>query len=143
MGLIKYDGEKFLVYDSTNAVIANRVNSLSICKDSLFVSTTRGTALFDGDNWHEIFMGVTTNTTIKDKNGNYWIASSIGLINPNRNGYGKFYSTMNSGIANNYIQTICFDFDGNLWILSNGGINVFNEEGIKNEEQIVNFFTSF
>jgi ligand-binding sensor domain-containing protein len=142
-GLIKYDGEKCLVYDSTNAIIANRINSLSIFNDSLFISTTKGTALFDGKNWIEIFMGVRTNSTIKDKNGNYWIASSQGLINPNQNGYGKYYSTMNSGLADNYIQSICFDFDGNLWILSNSGINIYNENGIINEERIRNFFTTF
>ncbi len=142
-GLIKYDGEKYLIYDSTNSIIANRVNSLNIFNDSLFISTTKGTALFYGEIWNEIFMGVSTNTTIKDENGNYWIASSVGLINPNRDGYGKYYGTMSSGIANNYIQKICFDFSENLWILSNGGINIFNEEEIKNEEKIVNFLTSF
>jgi ligand-binding sensor domain-containing protein len=142
-GLIKFDGTEWITYDSTNASIANRVNSISIFNDSVFVSSQKGTALFDGNHWVEIFLGVSTNNTIKDENGNYWIGSTIGLISPNRNDYRYYFSTLNSGLANNYTKSICFDFNGNLWILSNRGINIFNGDGIKDEERIINFFTTF
>jgi ligand-binding sensor domain-containing protein len=143
-GLMKFDGDEWIVYDSTNVLKDNRINSLNIFNDSIFVSTGKGLIVFDGVSWSEVNLGGYMShyplNIISDKKNNYWIGTNMGLVKF----YGKdlnWFGTVNSGIAGNYISTICIDFYGNLWILTNGGINIFNEDGIKNENKIIDFFT--
>ncbi len=52
------------------------------------------------------------------------------------------YDIYNSGLSSNYVSSIAEYFDGNLWILSStGGVNIFNENSIVNEQRIKDFFT--
>jgi ligand-binding sensor domain-containing protein len=141
-GVFKFDGNEWIVYDSTNFLKANRINSINIFNDSVFVSTSKGTMLFNDDNWIEVFAGGNIEQFIKDKLGVYWIAGELGLIKIDEN-VPALYNIENSGLASDYINSIRLDYNGNFWILSNGGINIFNENGINDEERIINFFTSF
>jgi ligand-binding sensor domain-containing protein len=141
-GLIKYNGNEWIVYDSTNALIDNRINSVNIFNDSVFIATRKGTMLFDNEKWIEIFTGGNMHEIIKDENGAYWITVELGLVKTSEKDHA-LYSTINSGLANNYIQSICIDYNGNFWILTNGGINIFNEDGIVEAERIQKFFQNF
>ena len=67
---------------------------------------------------------------LEDKKGNLWIGTDGGGLNyldRERNTY-KNYTTKNSNLKSDAIQTIAFDSKGNLWVSAwEGGINRFNE----------------
>lgn len=78
----------------------------------------------------------SVNSVVQDKNGTYWIGLSPEKVDTQRIGGGlarfdgvnwKFYTTANSQIPSNYVQWVCVDSSGNIWIATiNGGVAKFD-----------------
>jgi len=89
-----------------------------------------------------IFITPYVSDMLKDLKWNYWFGSQSGLIEFSSPVKHALYDIHNSGLASNFVSSINEDYSGNLWILtSTGGINIFNEKGICDEQKIIRFFT--
>ncbi len=60
-----------------------------------------------------------------DKQNNYWIATSNGLVYYQPSTGSKKVFTMNDGLPNNYIYSILQDNQENLWLSTNNGISCY------------------
>ncbi|MFN8208267.1 MAG: two-component regulator propeller domain-containing protein [Bacteroidales bacterium] len=107
---------------------------LSIFQDSngkIWTGTDKGhVAVFENDSWKTFSVG-TRNTQIlsiaESKRGEIWFGTTSGLFIFN----GKWvnYNIFNSGLAENYITSLCFDKYNNLWIGHlNEGISLLSKE---------------
>ncbi|MBN1791132.1 MAG: hypothetical protein JW830_11585, partial [Bacteroidales bacterium] len=144
MGLNKYDGHKFTVYqhitEDTLSIASNFVvDMLEDSYGSFWIGNGySGLNLFDGEK--EIFLkyssdpdiagSISSNnirTVFEDSRKNLWIGTAGGGLNLyNRESDSFFYyqhDTLNqSGIGSNFINSIAEDKNGYLWIGSQEGI---------------------
>jgi signal transduction histidine kinase/ligand-binding sensor domain-containing protein len=89
----------------------------------------------------------------QDKNGNIWISfhgTGLGKYNPKTQEmklYRQDLGNPTSGLSNNYIYSLCFDDDHNIWVASAHGVSRMNTETEKfsvwfNEEENHNSLNS-
>jgi signal transduction histidine kinase/DNA-binding response OmpR family regulator/ligand-binding sensor domain-containing protein len=115
---------------------------LTQVKEGVWAATDKGLVLFD-DNGKvaEIYLEeVFENWEIKhfhiDDNGDFWLATTIGLVFWNRkNNETTRYSTKN-GFSNDNIHAVYEDEEGFLWLPSNHGLMRFD----KREKTVRSFF---
>lgn len=144
LGLPKYDGENWSLIDTSNSpLISNKISLLQYFDNLLFICTKKGVLTFDGNSWQKISSPELeiefATCMIKDDNYNYWFGSSTGLYKYDGSKWSVF-DISNSGIANNFINSIALDYSGNLWIVSAYRyLSIFNDNGIKDESRINSF----
>ena len=97
-GLVKFDGVKFKVYDSSN------------------VSEIKNNMIWDLN---------------EDKNQNLWISTLGGGLVKHKNGKFTLYNT-DDGLNSNTIGITFEDTDGNIWIGTYNGINIYKNGKFKN-----------
>ena len=73
-----------------------------------------------------------------DGSGYKWIGTGRGLAKFDGTTW-TFYTTSNSGLPNNYVQSIAIDGLGNKWIgTQGGGVAVYKEGGIVSVKELAN-----
>ena len=144
MGLNKYDGSKFIIYQCNSrdslAISSNYV--VAICEDYkgyLWIGNgyhgldrfDRETETFHSYEYGHNQKGTISNNNIRaifeDSRKNLWIGTAGGGLNlydRETDSFTAFYydSLNTSGIGSNFISTIVEDHDGNLWLGSPSGI---------------------
>lgn len=122
-GLIKYDGQNYTTFDTTNSDIpGNVISDMKFdTQGNLWLTTENGLASYDGvswrvfdkDNFHlldDIFAIEIDNLDI------IWLGSlKNGLIRFDRNSWKK-YETSNSALFNNFLNLMATDEEGVVWI---------------------------
>jgi signal transduction histidine kinase/ligand-binding sensor domain-containing protein len=132
-GLVRFDGLKFTVFDSsgTPALGSNHISALHEARDgALWIGTELGeiARFHDGEFTaiapHPRLAGLAVQAIYEDRAGAIWIgARDAGLIRlePANSSKTKIYS-IGDGLPSNDVRSICEDRDGNLWIGSRGGL---------------------
>jgi signal transduction histidine kinase/ligand-binding sensor domain-containing protein len=125
----------------------NGVNSIFVDNDKVYIGTPNGLFLLNGDNLEKLpFLQNSTITTIsKDKLGDLWFGTFLGLYRYQKKSNKLDSLTESSGLPNNIIRTILFDEDGNLWggtyrsgifYLSDGIITTYSQQSGLNTDII-------
>ena len=103
----------------------------------IWIGTPSGLARFDGVRF-KIYTRWNTPALIndnilslyEDNNKVLWIGTDGAGLYAYRNSVWRKYSTTN-GLSNNHINTITGDWQGNLWVGTDYGLNRINEDGIR------------
>ena len=128
-GVAKFDGNGFKNFTIKDGLPTNHV--WSICQDGnrVWFATERGASCFDGKKFinYTVENGLSNNsirTIFKDSRGILWFGTSLGL---NRFDGKKFkVFTKKDGLSNNKIFSI-IEYNGNLWIGTDKGLNIFRK----------------
>jgi ligand-binding sensor domain-containing protein len=136
--LTKFDGNIWTTYDYLNSGLPNS-NVGTIAIDSYgtkWIGTSNGLVKFDGTDW---ITYDTTNSGIPDDMVSAIAIDSAGVkwIGTFHDGIARFdgaewiiYNTANSGLSNDDVNSITIDGNGTKWVGTDGGVSVFNENGI-------------
>lgn len=148
-GLYRFDGYKFIFYPDHRNDYKNRTTVYSLFEDSrsnLWIGTyfngLRKIQLNDNNNKNKLenilfsqkFKDLYVKDILEDSIGNLWIGSwGKGLFYLNKkNGQVKNFSKGdNNSISSNWITSLVFDKNGNLFIGTEEGLNIFNIESGK------------
>lgn len=85
-------------------------------------------AKFDGVSWSYPNISFSGIYAIEvDSDNNVWIGSSNGLYKYGNDSIWSIYNTSNSGISDNWIQSIKQGTNNDLWIGTRNGINLFDK----------------
>lgn len=139
LGLARFDGMHFTVFDSHNtpALRTPNVSALAVARDgSLWVGTYGGGLIHLKDG---VFSRLTqTNGLVGNeisalapaKDGSLWIGTTTGLSHYEK---GKFTNyTRKEGLAFNIIRAVSEDAEGNIWIATGEGLNRLKNGAIEN-----------
>jgi ligand-binding sensor domain-containing protein len=129
-GLLKYDGQTWTVYDTSNSGLpSNGVTTVAAAPGGvLWVGTDAGIARFDGTKWtvyteaDGIPADYITSVSIAP-NGHVWIGAWEGDHYPYHGGVGDFdgaawtaYTRENSPLPHNQVESVAVDALGRVWI---------------------------
>ena len=149
VGLIKYESGSWTSFTSTNSGLPhNSIRCLAVDKlNNLWIGTYNGLAKFDGTNW-TIFNSENSpliydnvSALVCDNFNKIYIGTDYGLFKKNSDNW-KFFNSYNSGLPNGYatlygyfiddhrINALAVDTLNNIWIATNGGIGVYDEDGL-------------
>lgn len=129
-GLVKYDGNNWIIYNSSNSgIMDDYIENINFDKFGNLWIITRDMGLikYDGSNWVRYWTGnsgipdTKLRTIVFDTLNNKWIGSIVGLTYFNDTIWVNFNRT-NSGIDG--VIDLLYDKRGRLWI-STFGIKVF------------------
>ncbi|WP_228850581.1 hybrid sensor histidine kinase/response regulator transcription factor [Aegicerativicinus sediminis] len=85
------------------------------------------------------------NDLVQDENGFVWLATAKGLSRFDGKNFKNYFSRVGDSLSlsNNYINVLEFDYQGSIWVGTNGGgINVFNSKsGTFHRVQLTSFKT--
>jgi signal transduction histidine kinase/ligand-binding sensor domain-containing protein len=131
-GLLRYDGEEFLLYTTVDGLAGNWISSLHQSRNGdLWIGTHDGLSRFDGKNF-------TSYTTADGLAGNWVIAIAEGpdghiWIGTHDDGLSRFNGknfityTSADGLAGDKVFSLLIDRSGDLWIgTHNAGLSRFN-----------------
>jgi signal transduction histidine kinase/streptogramin lyase len=127
-GLARFDGVRFVVYDSgnTESLQSNAVQALCEGRDgSLWIGTTGGgltrhrDGRFTSYGTADGLPSEIVRVLYEDRAGTLWIGTNDGLA-AFRAGRFTTYGTLD-GLSNGVVRAIAEDEDGALWIGTNGG----------------------
>jgi ligand-binding sensor domain-containing protein len=108
-----------------------------------------GLFVWNGAYWREVTANgqqiSRVREIVEDNNGNLWLGTVDGLIELNSSlQFVERYTTSNSNLKKNDINTLWIEDDGSLWIghrwdeNTGGGVTIFNEEVIEGLEAYTN-----
>ena len=128
-GLVRFDGERFDVFDRTNTreLPANNVKSLFEAADgTLWIGMVGGLArLKDGRfTGYSLASGLPHDWIVVvtgDRAGNVWLGTSGGGLLRFRDGRTTAF-TSRQGLPDNFVWDVRETRDGSLWIGTNGGL---------------------
>jgi len=128
-GLVRFDGERFDVFDRTNTpeLPANNVKSLFEAADgSLWIGMVGGVArLKDGRfTGYSLASGLPHDWIVAvtgDRAGNVWLGTSGGGLLRFKDGKATAF-TPRQGLADNFVWDVRETHDGSLWIGTSGGL---------------------
>ena len=135
-GVSCYDGTKFTTIDTSNALPKNTVTMIAEDKNGnlWFATFGGGVCRYDGKNFSTFTTrdGLPTNYVLsvaQDGNGNLWFGTHergvvrYGVRMDDTARQGKIFTTYTTedGLANNTVNAIAVDEDGNPWFATNGG----------------------
>ena len=132
----------FTFWTTDNGLPQNSVNQIVQTNDGyIWLATNDGLARFDGVNFTVFntknLPGLKTNRVrniIENRNGDLLIGTEgEGLLVKRRNKKNKVY-TVSDGLRSNYISEFFEGRDGKIWILTDNGLNYF-------ENDIIHSFT--
>ena len=128
-GVTKYDGSTFTIITPDNGIYSDRVYSVfEDSKGNIWLGQNYAVSKFDGNNWSyfsssEGFPGGYVYDITEDEFGILWFATSYGLVKYDNVNW-LHYTVENSGLVNNYLQTIEIDDQGNKWVGGSYGLSV-------------------
>lgn len=125
-GLVKFDGNTFTVYNTSNSGIpGNAINDFYFTDNIIWVATDHGIGRFDGSSWKvynisnsQIPSEYITALTF-DHNNNLWVGTQSGLLKFDGVTFTTF-NRANSGISSDNISALAVDQNNALWIGSWG-----------------------
>jgi ligand-binding sensor domain-containing protein len=128
-GLVKYNGQNWIVYDRTNSGIPdNIILDVALEKnDRLWVTTTEGFARFEDGTWiiynknNSNLPDNYINSIAIDILGNIWLATYSGGLVKFDGVTFKIYNSGNSGLPVNRINSVITDKSGNVYCGTHGG----------------------
>ncbi len=147
MGLLRYDGERFLQYSTREGF--NGDNIWSITEDSqgnLWIATWGGAGVAKYDGTHFTFYteqeGLIHNdiwSVIEDHGGNIWLGSyGEGISVFDGNGFTSI--TDQQGLPNNIISSIIEDPNGDIWVGTEKGLSRFDIDPVNhNSYRLINY----
>jgi streptogramin lyase len=137
------------VYNNSNSKLPNN-NVICLAfdkKNNLWVGLQNGLVKFENAELNDetkVSIYNVNNSGLLDNlikaiafdDNNIWIGTTQGLskVNINQiNDKNKWthYNTYNSGLPNNTVTSIFIDYRNNKWITTEGGLAIFNENGVK------------
>jgi len=126
-GLIKYDGNTFSVFNTSNSGIpSNAVNDILITDNYLWTATNHGIGRYDGSNWvvynisNSLIPDENITSIINDKDNNIWAGTNSGLLKFDGVSF-QLFNRANSGISSDNISALGVDNNNYLWIGTWGG----------------------
>ncbi len=136
--LVVYDGLTWTTYDQSNSPIGSSSvhEHLVDSKGDILVSYEGGIYIFDGIEWEYFaFYDPYKNyiSSIQEASeGNYWLGTGrSGLLYWNRFDFQQI-DIMNSALPSNRISAVLVHpITGNLWLVTNRGFIVFDQEAIE------------
>ncbi len=146
-GLVKFDGQNWEVFNTSNSRLPhNFIHSLLYHNNKLYIGTWgAGLATFDENKWESYS---TANSEIPSnkildmtgEDNSIWIGTHIGGLAHFDGSNWQTFNTYNSELPTNFVLAVNTDKLGNLWIGTNGGVAVYNKQGIKTsyEESLFN-----
>jgi len=123
---------------------SNKISSITIVDKTIWVTTNKGIASFDGSTWkvystEEGISSEITNSAVlqKDTSNVLWIATDKGTTsfkveNLLRVSETKYSNTSNSNIPSDSINSIGIDTDFYKWLGTNKGISIITPDSIQN-----------
>lgn len=146
-GLMSFSGKKFESYTGNNSPLPSNIIT-SIAVDDLnrkWIGTENGLMVFDDRVWADYSLNLPSpNVTIIviDHLGNAWIGTQKGVVKYS-NGTWQTFTTVNSGLKENFINCIAVDKSNSVWFGSVfSGISVFDGKSWKyfnNENTHINY----
>ncbi len=157
-GLAKLEGNIWSLYTTSNSGLPhNNLSSLTIDQqDNIWIGTFNGLAKFDGSNWivynseNSPLIYDNVSALVCDKLNRIYIGSDYGLFKKYGNDW-HFFNSNNSGLPNGYatmygyfidrnnINALAVDSLNNIWIATNGGVGVYDEDGIPVPVELISF----
>ncbi len=135
IGVIKYDGKGFTVFNVEKGLLHNVVNSIVEDRDgNIWVGTLKGLNKIKANNEieeirvNEAESQLTIQSSLLSKDGDLWFGTKAGAIYYDGSTF-KSYRESN-GLATNNIWSIMEDREGNIWFGTMGkGVTKFRYKG--------------
>jgi hypothetical protein len=132
IGLAKFDGAAWTVYDSLNSpLLKNKILSLTYNFSGLWAGTDTGLFNFNGVTWS--WMNTSNSTIPTDTIPKLYSTGGNDLYLFSSNGFAYYdgitwqqYNTSNSNLANDTVQCLFKDASGILWIGTKNGLSEFD-----------------
>lgn len=136
-GLVKYDGQTWTVFDSSNSPLPdNFLWAIASRGDTIWAGGVGTLTSFDGKNWKvynssnsALPVGVVVTAILADKKGNKWIATDGGGLLRFDGVNWTSYTQSNTVLPSNYIKDLSMDDSSRVWIAALGGL--LNFDGTK------------
>ena len=132
IGLAKYDGTSWIVYDSLNSGLpTNNITSLDfVANGNIWIGTNMGAVFYDGIIWQFYNSGNTgvplqfVNSVTVD-GAVVWFGTNEGVVKFDGTNWSN-YNEANSGLPNDTVKKIIFPGNGKLWIATKQGVCVYD-----------------
>jgi hypothetical protein len=132
VGLAKFDGSSWTVYDSLNSgLLKNRLLSVANNSMGVWVGSDTGLYNFDGITWTR--MTVASNNLLSDTINNLYSSGGADLYIFSSSGFSFFngtawqhFNTANSGLVNDSVQCLFIDGAGILWVGTRHGLSRYD-----------------
>ncbi len=131
-GLARFDGKNWKMYKKSNSpLIYDFITCLALDQNNnLWIGTSGGIMMFNGFSWINYTANLPTNTYVKsiaiDKMNNVWIGTMDGLVFYDGVTW-KTFTTLNSGLAGNFVTCISIDNQNRVWLGTNSfGISMYD-----------------
>jgi ligand-binding sensor domain-containing protein len=120
------NGNMWLMYDFNSVILHNSTSW--VVNDNFF-------KFYDLNDLYNLNLIMRINTFRIDKDSSYWVGCDKGLVHYKDNNW-VVYNSSNSVLPDGSIESLQFDFEGNLWIGSwGGGLSRIN----KIDNEIINY----
>jgi ligand-binding sensor domain-containing protein/signal transduction histidine kinase len=138
-GLVRFDGNSFLLRNKTNipGLNVNFVSALCGASDTSLWIGTEGGGLFRYKNNAYVKYSKSSGlsddrifTLCEDAGGGLWIGTSGKGLNYLKNGKITRIDTLN-GLASNYVRSIAIDAKGGIWVGTQKGLSLIDNGKIK------------
>lgn len=130
-GAVLFDGNASYLYD-INSTFGGLGNDeiMAITKDQtgrIWFGTSDGIYVFDGSSWSNFNSEIYTEilSLCFDSQNRMWVGTDIGLACYNSTSW-NVYTSVNSGLINDFVTEIHEDASGNLWFGTPQGLSFFN-----------------
>ncbi len=145
-GLLKFDGQNFILFNTANSDIpSDRVNVIKVDDaNNIWIGTNNGVGVFNGVSWtvyNKSNTPLTTNDILSigfDNLGNKWIGSTSGLYKFN----GINWTRYNDINLNFWINDLAVADDNSIWLATNSGIIKLKDEVITYYQDSVYLYPS-
>lgn len=132
IGLGKYDGTSWIVYDSLNSGLpSNKITSVDFdLNGNMWAGTALGAVFYDGSTW-QVYNSSNTGLNFEYINSvtvngsNVWFSTSQGAVKFDGTNWTNF-SIANSGIANDTVKKIIHASNGMTWLATKQGLSRFD-----------------
>ncbi len=132
IGLVKYDGTGWTVYDSLNSpLLKNQILSVACNNSGVWAGTDTGLFNFNGSGW--MWMNNLNSTLPSDTVSKLYSPGGNNLYLFSTNGFAHYngifwqqYNSTNSNLVDNNVQCIFKDVSGLLWIGTSAGLSAFD-----------------
>ena len=126
-GLVRFDGERFTVFDGAASALLASGSTLGLMEDRrgrLWIARSENVVVYDGGAFEQVIDSFelgqgTTWSFCEAPDGTVWAAAAKGLVRW-KDGKATLISTKD-GLPASRLRSVCLDRDGSLWIGTNGG----------------------
>jgi signal transduction histidine kinase/CheY-like chemotaxis protein/ligand-binding sensor domain-containing protein len=147
-GLIRFDGENFKTFNSTNTPVFTSDDIWTLLTDSkgnLWIGTHEGGLIKYNDGKFQVFTvrdGLSDNSIWKlyeDHEGDLWVGTGGGGLDEYKNGKFIVFDTTD-GLSNDYVWSITEDNSGAIWVGTDGGyLNRIKDGKVKVYDNSMNY----